>query len=169
MPLDRRAACLGRPSLESPPAAVAQSTHLILDGNLKELERLTGETRRFCRQHGLGGDVEFDLTLVLEELFTNSLRHGGCAGVDRAAEVRLTMLPDGVELEYADRGTPFVPQSAPAPALWAPLEERRIGGLGVHLMRQIMRDFEYHRSNGWNRTRMRRPIPDGEPEVRSPL
>lgn len=147
------------------PRRLWHNTHLVLDGNLKELERLTGEAARFCRQHGLGGEVEFDLTLALEELFTNTLRHGGCAGVPRAAEVHLTMLPDGVQLEYADRGTPFAPPSAPAPDLAAPPEERPIGGLGVHLIRQIMRDFEYHRSGGWNRTRMRRPIPAGEPKV----
>ena len=47
--------------------------------------------------------------------------------------------------------------------LTVPLEEREIGGLGIHLMRQIMRDFEYQRSNGWNRIRMRRPIPAEEP------
>jgi len=142
---------------------VAQSTNLVLDGNLGELERVTAEAARFCRQHGLDGDVEFDLNLVLEELFTNTVRHGGCEGVEGAAEVLLAMLPDGVRLEYADRGTPFDPLAAPRPDLTAPLEDRRIGGLGIHLMRQIMRDFEYQRSNGWNRTSMRRPIPVEEP------
>jgi anti-sigma regulatory factor (Ser/Thr protein kinase) len=142
---------------------VAQSTSLLLDGNLGELRRLAEETAGFCRRHALGGDVEFDLNLVIEELFTNTVRHGGCDGVERAVEVRLTMLPDGVRLEYADRGTPFEPLAAPPPDLAAPLEERRFGGLGIHLVRQIMRDFEYQRTNGWNRTSMRRPIPAGEP------
>jgi anti-sigma regulatory factor (Ser/Thr protein kinase) len=137
---------------------------LVLDGNLRELERLTAETARFCRDHGLDGEVEFDLNLVAEELFTNSVRHGGCAGVEGAAEIRFAILPQGVELEYADRGAAFDPTSAPPPDLAAPLQERPAGGLGVHLMRQIMRDFEYRRWNGWNRVRMRRPIPAEEPK-----
>ena len=132
---------------------------LILNGNLAELGRLTAETARFCRRHALDGEVEFDLNLVLEELFTNSVRHGGCNGLEGAAEVRFTMLADAVGLEYADRGTPFDPLAAPEPDLTAPLEERLMGGLGVHLIRQTMRDFEYQRRDGWNRTRMRRPIP----------
>jgi serine/threonine-protein kinase RsbW len=107
----------------------------------------------------MGDDVEFDLNLVLEELFVNSIRHGGCAGVEGAAEIQFTMLPDGVGLEYADRGEPFDPTEAPAPDITAPLAERAVGGLGIHLMRQIMRDIEYHRLDGWNRLRMRRPIP----------
>ena len=136
---------------------------MVLHGNLKELERLTLETAQFCREHALGDDVEFDLNLVLEELFTNTVRHGGCQGIEDAAEVRFALLPDGVGLEYADRGMPFDPTAAPPPDLTAPLEERRIGGLGIHLIRQIMRDFEYQRLNGWNRIRMRRPIPAEAP------
>jgi anti-sigma regulatory factor (Ser/Thr protein kinase) len=143
---------------------MAQSTSLILDGHLGELPRLATETARFCREQGLGADVEFDLNLVLEELFTNAVRHGDCGGVLGAAEVRLAMLANGVRVEYADCGTPFEPLSAPPPDVTVPLEERRMGGLGIHLVRQIMRDFEYQRSGGWNRSRMRRPIPGDEPK-----
>ena len=79
--------------------------------------------------------------------------------MEGAAEVQFTLLADGVAVEYADRGTPFDPTQAPATDVTAPLAERLRGGLGIHLMRQIMRDFEYHRLDGWNRLRMRRPIP----------
>ena len=131
---------------------------LVLDGNLAELARLTAETARFCRQYALGDDLEFDLNLVLEELFVNSVRHGGC----KTVEFELAMMPDGVTLEYADRGPAFDPTQAAAPDVTAPLEDRPIGGLGLHLVRQIMRDIEYHRVDGWNRIRMRRPIaPEG--------
>ena len=135
---------------------------MLLNGNLGELARLTAETAGFCRRQGLAEDVEFDLTLVLEELFANSVRHGGCGGMEGAAEVHLSLFPNGVALDYADRGTPFDPTAAPAPDLNVPLEERRAGGLGIHLMRQVMRDFEYQRRDGWNRIRMRRPIPAEE-------
>jgi anti-sigma regulatory factor (Ser/Thr protein kinase) len=132
---------------------------LVLNGNLGELARLTAEIERFCGQHALPADVEFDLVLVLEELFVNSVRHGGCEGVEGAAEIQLTMLPDGVALEYSDHGTAFDPTQAPAADVTAPIDQRLSGGLGIHLMRQIMRDFEYHRLQDGNRIRMRRPIP----------
>ena len=132
---------------------------ILVNGKLSELSRLTAEAAQFCRQHALPEDVEFDLTLVLEELFVNSVQHGGCAGMEGAAEVELARVPDGVELRYADRGAEFDPSQAAAPDVNAPLEERSIGGLGLHLMRQIMCDFEYHRVGGWNRMRMRRPLP----------
>ena len=120
---------------------------------------MTAETAQFCRRHSLPEDVEFDLNLALEELFVNSVRHGGCDGVEGAVEVRFTLTPDGVAVEYADRGTPFDPTQAPAPDITAPLAARPDGGLGIHLIRQVMRDIEYYRVGGWNRIRMRRPIP----------
>ncbi|HXR36138.1 MAG TPA: ATP-binding protein [Candidatus Binataceae bacterium] len=130
-----------------------------LKGSFTELARLAAETARFCREHGLDGDVEFDLNLALEELFTNVVRHGGCEGMAEAARVRFEMLADGVGIEFADRGAPFDPLAAPTPDLEAPLENRRPGGLGIHLVRQIMRDLRYDRADGWNRLTMRRPIP----------
>ncbi len=132
---------------------------MVLNGNLSELGRLTAETERFCGEHSLGPDVEFDLHLVLEELFVNGVRHGGCQGVDAAAEFHFCVGADGVILNYADRGKEFDPTKVPVPDVDASIEQRPLGGLGIHLMRQIMRDIEYHRLDGWNRIRMRRPIP----------
>ncbi len=137
--------------------AILTETEFVLHGRLGELVRLAAETARFCREHSLGDEVEFDLNLVLEELFTNSVNHGGCAGMENAVQVRLQLLNNAVQAEFADRGRPFDPLTAPEPDLQAGLEERSVGGLGVHLVRQIMRDLEYRRAGGWNRLTMRRP------------
>ena len=132
---------------------------IMLAGSLTELARLTAATAGFCREHALPPDVESDLNLVLEELFVNTLEHGGCEGIPEAVQVALTAGPDAVALEYADRGVPFDPTHVPSADLAASLAERAEGGLGLHLVRQIMRDFEYHRVDGWNRLRMRRLLP----------
>jgi len=131
---------------------------LTLAGRISELTRLTEETARFCRENSLGEEVEFDLTLVLEELFTNVVRHGGCEGMPDAALIRMQMEPAGVALEFEDRGAAFDPLGAPPPNLNATLAERQPGGLGIHLVRQIMRDLRYDRADGWNRITMLRAI-----------
>jgi anti-sigma regulatory factor (Ser/Thr protein kinase) len=99
--------------------------------------------------------VALDLNLALEELFTNAVRHGGCEGMEEAVEVRLRAALDGVRVEFRDRGRPFDPAMVPAPDLRAPLETRRAGGLGIHLVRAIMRDIRYQRAGEWNRITMR--------------
>jgi len=125
---------------------------LALDGRLGELERLASEVERFCREQGLDDEVRFDLNLALEELFINALRHGGCLGMEHAAEVRLALEDDGVGVEFQDRGAAFDPASAPAP------DPARVGGLGLHLVRGIMQEIEYERAGEWNRIRMRRAV-----------
>jgi serine/threonine-protein kinase RsbW len=137
--------------------AILTEAEVVLHGHLGELQCLVAETVRFCREHSLGDEVEFELNLVLEELFTNSIRHGGCVGVENAVRVRLQLHDDGVHIEYSDRGAAFDPLSAPEPDLEGPLEERRAGGLGIHLVRQIVRDLAYRREGDWNRITMRRP------------
>ena len=138
---------------------MSQSTDsLLLDGKLSELSRLVAETSRFCAAHALSDEVDFDLNLVLEELFTNAVRHGGCEGTSDAVRVQLDLQPGGVSIAVADRGAPFDPTAAPAPNLETPLESRPVGGLGIHLVRQIVRDLRYERVDGWNRLTMLRPI-----------
>jgi anti-sigma regulatory factor (Ser/Thr protein kinase) len=77
--------------------------------------------------------------------------------MENAVHVRLQLHDDGVHVEYSDRGTAFDPLSVPPPDLETRLEDRSLGGLGIHLVRQIMRDLEYRRAGGWNRIAMRRP------------
>jgi len=137
--------------------AILTETEFVLDGRLGELEHLVAETTKFCGEHSLGEEVEFDLNLALEELFVNSLNHGGCAGMENAVQVRLQLLDRAVHLEFSDRGQPFNPLEVPEPDLDARLEDRPVGGLGLHLVRQIMRNVEYRRLGEWNRVTMQRP------------
>ena len=131
---------------------------LTLDGDLRELERLAEEVEWFCQENGLESNIEFDLNLVLEELFVNAVRHGGCEGVKEAARVHLELREDGVRVEFADRGREFDPAQAPEPDLEGPLAGRPIGGLGLHLVRNLAKDLEYRRVDGWNHITLWRPI-----------
>jgi serine/threonine-protein kinase RsbW len=127
-----------------------------LDGNVGELERLAGGVADFCRRNGLDDSVEFDLNLVVEELFMNTIRHGGCRDQAAAARIRMRAAADAVEVEYRDRGVPFNPLDAPEANVAAPLAERTPGGLGIHLVRRIMSEVRYCRADGENQLTMTR-------------
>ena len=128
---------------------------ITLDGNLKELQRLAAWLGGFRRESGLEGDVEFRLNLALEELFTNAVRHGGCEGLPDAATIHLRREAGEVLVEYSDRGRPFDPADAPPADLQSPLAQRVAGGLGLHFVRQLAADFEYHRVDERNRITLR--------------
>ncbi len=108
-------------------------------------------------RNGLHEEAPFQLNLVLEELFVNTIRHGGCEGVEGSTRIELRALPAGVQVDFRDCGTAFDPTSAAPADLLQPLEERRGGGLGIHLVRQIMRDVSYRRESEWNHLSMTLP------------
>jgi anti-sigma regulatory factor (Ser/Thr protein kinase) len=97
------------------------------------------------------------LNLALEELFVNAVRHGGCEGMEDAVRVRVWYEQQAVHVRFCDRGEPFDLTAAPEADIHAPLSERRAGGLGIHLVRQIMRDVTWRRDGEWNVLTMERP------------
>ena len=139
-------------------SAVLSDVQLTFDGDLHELARLAEEVAWFCEENALSSEVEFDLNLAMEELFTNAVRHGGCEGMKEAVRIRLERRNDFVNVEFADVGRAFDPASSSPLDLTAPLAERQGGGLGLHLVRRTMSDLQYRRSGDWNHMTMRRPI-----------
>jgi anti-sigma regulatory factor (Ser/Thr protein kinase) len=101
---------------------------------------------------GLGREACLRVTLLVEELFTNTVMHGH--GGDSDAPVRLDceVEPGRLALVYEDTGPPhdpFAVMASPDPA--ASVEERPIGGLGVLLVAAMARHVEYQRVGDCNR------------------
>lgn len=90
------------------------------------------------------------VALTLDELLSNAATHGGAGG--QGARARLDVMPDRVEVEIIDPAAAFDPRGAPEPDLHASLQDKRIGGLGVHLVKRLSRDLSYARDKGRNRT-----------------
>jgi serine/threonine-protein kinase RsbW len=108
----------------------------------------------FCVRIGVGRDNALRLTLIVEELFTNTVTHGH--GGDCDAPIRIVLAPreGGVELLYEDAAPahdPLPGLRAPPPALAAPVEGRPVGGLGMHLVGQLASDARYAYEDARNR------------------
>ncbi|KAA2285088.1 SpoIIE family protein phosphatase [Arenimonas fontis] len=109
--------------------------------------------------HALPMTVLHDLHLVIEEVACNIVHHGAEEGREPALELRATVDQDRLELEFRDDGRPFDPLSAPVPDLDADISDRPIGGLGVHLVRELAEELEYRREAGRNVLRIALHIP----------
>ena len=99
------------------------------------------------RDAGVGGERIHDAQLVVEELLCNVMDHGG--GADRVV-LRVAVDDGRVVLDVRDDGNAYDPLSQPLPDLDAGIEDRPIGGLGVHLVRELSQDARYQRLDGWN-------------------
>lgn len=106
------------------------------------------EVLAFVDARSAGADLPeptaFALRLAAEEAFLNTVRHGYGG---EPGPVRLTVehTADRVTLTVADEAPPFDPADAPRPDLDAELDQREEGGLGLHLIRQLM-DEVHHRA-----------------------
>ena len=123
---------------------------LVLRNETEELERMSEEVSAWCKANEISAATEFRVNLTLDEIVSNVIRHGWKDGGEHQLDVRIFLLEDELRLEVEDDATPFNPLEAPPPDISSPLEERPIGGLGVHLVRQIMDELAYRRLDGKN-------------------
>jgi anti-sigma regulatory factor (Ser/Thr protein kinase) len=111
----------------------------------------------FCRSQGIAANDRLRLTLIVEELFTNAVRHGH--GGDSDAPIRLTLdaSPTEVFVLYEDAAPAFDPTARVAESradLEAALEHRPVGGFGVALVAQMASSLDYIREGDLNRLRL---------------
>ena len=126
--------------------------------DVTELARLNEFLAAFWASNQLPKDAMFGLDLALEEIFTNVIFHGHRDGGEHAIHVGLALRDRVVSLTVQDEGVPFNPLDAPAADDTAPIEERPIGGLGIHLVRKLMDEIAYAREGNRNRLVVRKRV-----------
>lgn len=100
----------------------------------------------------LGGsdDIAGDLVLGVNEAVTNVILHG-YGGLPDEVTIEVTESGGDLIVRLLDRAPLFDPTNVPPPDIYRPLEDRPLGGLGVHMMRQLCDELKYRiRSGGGN-------------------
>ena len=148
--------------------------------DLSELERIAGVIEQFGVAHGLPSKAVFEINLALDEVLTNVISYAYADSGPHEIEVRLSIPDETrtstgwsggsnepslkrdevtalaqvhwqeVTVEVSDDGRPFDPLTVAPADLDQALEERSIGGLGVHFVRRVMDRLEYRRDAGRN-------------------
>ena len=134
------------------------ATSLTIKNDTSEIRRLARWAGMFCEENGQGA-MEHRLTLVLEELLTNVIAYG--YDDDEAHDINVHIdLSEGVLTSvFEDDGRPFNPYEAQKPVMTGPLENRTVGGLGIHLILTIMDNVDYERVDNRNRLTMSMAVP----------
>lgn len=129
-----------------------------LANRLEEIERLAAAVEAFGATHQLPDTVVFAFNLSLDEVITNVISYAFADVQEHPIDVHLSLTGDVLVAEVSDQGRPFNPIDVPTPDLDAPIEERRIGGLGVHIVREMMDTLEYAREGDRNILRLRKRV-----------
>jgi serine/threonine-protein kinase RsbW len=126
---------------------------------------LIGEFIVSCaRRAGFDDKGIFNTQLACDEACTNVMEHAYGEG-EGLVHVACTLRSNGIEIQIRDSGKPFDPNSVPLPDLDAPLEEREVGGLGLHFMRSVMDDVRFEFDESGNRLTMFKRLGVSTPEV----
>jgi len=109
----------------------------------------------FCTQAGLPKAAALKASLVLEELFLNTVKHGHKGGADTPIWIRLSAAGGRMSLSYEDRAPPFNPFPADREAMRKKIErDRTEGGLGVILANELADSARYAYVFGRNRIQL---------------
>lgn len=124
---------------------------LRLDADLASLPVLDEAVEEFGEAQDWAMDMMFQVKLALEEIAVNVINHGYGQG-GSAFEVDITSEPAALTIRITDEAKEFNPlTSSPAADVDASVDDRRVGGLGVHLVRTMMDEMHYERADGQNR------------------
>ena len=124
--------------------------HLTIETRLEELERLSSAIEDLGGGDNWPSSLTFQVNLALEELWINVVNHGHDGGFHKV-EIELTSEAEAVTIEITDDGKPFDPlNDAPVPDVMGSLDDRPVGGLGIHLVRTMMDKVRYKREERRN-------------------
>lgn len=137
---------------------VAAELSVVLDNHIAELAVLALKVEQFLQAFGVPPETVLQVNLALEELLTNTIKYGHRDGSSDPIRVSLSVASGEILVEIEDSAAPFNPFAQPPIDVDAPLDARRPGGLGIHLVRQVIDKVGYQRVAGCNRVTLRQPF-----------
>jgi serine/threonine-protein kinase RsbW len=147
-------------------AQLLKSITLRIGSRIAEITKVASAVDAFGAEYGLSRTILNDMSIVLDEILNNTITHGFVDDELHEIVVNLTLGRGELVAEVRDDGVPFNPLEVPPPDLSGGLQERRVGGIGLHFVRSLMDGVEYSREVGSNRLRLRKRLgvqeePDG--------
>ena len=126
--------------------------HIEMPGQCERPGDLLAAIDRALAGQQLAPGVRDDLRLITEEVVCNALEHGLHGTHEEAWQIvfDLTRRGDTLQVEFRDTGKPVDPLAQPPPDLDADILDRPIGGLGLHLVRELAETISYRREEPYN-------------------
>jgi serine/threonine-protein kinase RsbW len=107
---------------------------------LDEIREFVGN---IAREGGFSDKDVYNIQLATDEAASNIIEHAYEAVNDGILELSCGIVDDAIKIILVDHGEPYDPDTVPLPDLKADLSERKIGGLGIFLMRKLMDEVHY--------------------------
>jgi anti-sigma regulatory factor (Ser/Thr protein kinase) len=129
---------------------MTEKSSLIISSRISELERVRVFTDNLCSKFNLDKSVANKFHLAFEELLSNIIFYGYDDESIHEIEILFSVNAEKFSVTIKDDGKEFNPLSRAEPDTSLSVDERKIGGLGIHLVRNLMDKVEYQRDGEFN-------------------
>jgi len=119
--------------------------HIMARNDLREIAKVNQEFQKFAEEHGIPVDVGRRISILLDDLLSNVISYAFPDDEAHEIEIRIELATNRLTVTISDDGIPFNPLGAGTPDTSLPLDKRALGGLGIHLIRNLVDDMSYHR------------------------
>lgn len=116
---------------------------IIFDANFDYLDEIREFVGQAARQVGFSDKEIYAIQLAADEASSNIIEHAYAGITGGKLEIDITTTDNSLKIVMRDRGKSFNPASVPEPNVKADLSDRKIGGLGMYLMRKLMDEVSY--------------------------
>jgi sigma-B regulation protein RsbU (phosphoserine phosphatase) len=124
---------------------IDHSFDITVPNRLTSIDVVNDRFNTFAADAGLPDEIRRRINMVFDELLNNVISYGFDDDGEHAIDVHVGLERQRLVIEIMDDGRPFNPFGQETPDTTLPLEARKIGGLGVHLVRQVMDEVSYER------------------------
>lgn len=123
---------------------------ITLTNDIQQVPQLADFVDMVCEEVGMDMAVAIQMNLAMEEAVVNVMSYAYPADTVGDVTIEAVTIADQLQFTITDSGTPFDPTAKEDVDTTLSAEERPIGGLGIHLVRQLMDSITYERIDGKN-------------------
>jgi sigma-B regulation protein RsbU (phosphoserine phosphatase) len=140
----------------------AQRLEIRIVNRLEEIDRVNSEVNAFAERHGLDTKTRRTLNLVFDELLNNTISYAYEDDEEHEIDLTVAVTESRLYATISDDGRPFNPFDSRTPDTGLSVEDRPIGGLGVHLVLNVMDHVAYERHGSNNVVSMEKELNSSE-------
>lgn len=121
-----------------------------ITNRLEEVPQMMASIEDICAEEGIDEMTILGINLALEEAVVNVVNYAYPEGTVGDIEMEVNADAKAITFILRDHGKPFDPTAAKEVDITLSAEERQIGGLGIHLIRNYMDEVKYDYCDGQN-------------------
>ncbi len=141
---------------------------LQITSELDAIDEVNARFNAFAGAHRVPDGARRSFNIALDDLLNNIVSYAYGGSPDHVIDVQIEVAPESLAMAIFDDGPMYDPFAKDAPDTSTDLDERELGGLGVHLVRSLMDEVSYERQDDRNVVIIKKYLSNDEPGVATP-